>query len=333
MSEKFKALVINQEGENFTREIKEVDKSFWKHGDVTVKVEYSDLNFKDGMILKNGGRLVKEFPHIPGIDFSGTVIESENSKFKNGDEVILTGWRVGEIYYGGYSQVAKVNGDFLVKRPKSLSSKQSMMLGTAGLTSLMSAFAVKAREELLLGEKVKDVLVTGATGGVGSVAIMILNKFGYDVTGVTGKDDKVEYLKSLGAKNVINRAEFDKDPRPIDKGLWDGVVDTVGGKILANAIAQTKPNGIIAVCGNANSNELNTNLLPFMLRGIKIWGMDSANCSILRRNFIWEEAANLIDFDLLEKSTTIVGLEELIEIYPKILKGQISGRVLVDLNK
>ena len=333
MSEKFKALVINQEGENFTREVKEVDRSFLKHGDVTVKVEYSDLNFKDGMILKNGGRLVKEFPHIPGIDFSGTVIESENSNFKNGDEVILTGWRVGEIYYGGYSQVAKVNGDFLVKRPKSLSSKQSMMLGTAGLTSLMSAFAVKAREELLLGEKVKDVLVTGATGGVGSVAIMILNKFGYDVTAVTGKDDKVEYLKSLGAKNVINRAEFDKDPRPIDKGLWDGVVDTVGGKILANAIAQTKPNGIIAVCGNANSNELNTNLLPFMLRGIKIWGMDSANCSIKRRNFIWEEAANLVDFDLLEKSTTIVNLEELIETYPKILKGQISGRVLVDLNK
>ena len=333
MSEKFKALVINQEGENFTREVKEVDRSFLKHGDVTIKVEYSDLNFKDGMILKNGGRLVKEFPHIPGIDFSGTVIESENSNFKNGDEVILTGWRVGEIYYGGYSQVAKVNGDFLVKRPKSLSSKQSMMLGTAGLTSLMSAFAVKAREELLLGEKVKDVLVTGATGGVGSVAIMILNKFGYDVTAVTGKDDKVEYLKSLGAKNVINRAEFDKDPRPIDKGLWDGVVDTVGGKILANAIAQTKPNGIIAVCGNANSNELNTNLLPFMLRGIKIWGMDSANCSIKRRNFIWEEAANLVDFDLLEKSTTVVNLEELIETYPKILKGQISGRVLVDLNK
>ena len=333
MSEKFKALVINQEGENFTREVKEVDKNFLKHGDVTVKVEYSDLNFKDGMILKNGGRLVKEFPHIPGIDFSGTVIESENSNFKNGDKVILTGWRVGEIYYGGYSQVAKVNGDFLVKRPKSLSSKQSMMLGTAGLTSLMSAFAVKAREELLLGEKVKDVLVTGATGGVGSVAIMILNKFGYDVTAVTGKDDKVEYLKSLGAKNVINRAEFDKDPRPIDKGLWDGVVDTVGGKILANAIAQTKPNGIIAVCGNANSNELNTNLLPFMLRGIKIWGMDSANCSIKRRNFIWEEAANLVDFDLLEKSTTVVNLEELIETYPKILKGQISGRVLVDLNK
>ncbi len=333
MSDQFKALILNQEGENFLREVKSIDKSFLKHGDVTVKVDYSDLNFKDGMILKNGGRLVKEFPHIPGIDFSGKVIESENSKFKEGDEVILTGFRVGEIFFGGYSQIAKVNADFLVKKPDSLTTKQAMILGTAGFTSLMSAFAIQARESILLGEKVNDVLVTGATGGVGSVAIMALTKMGYNVSAVTGKDSKSDYLKSLGAKNIINRAEFDKDPRPIDKGLWDGVVDTVGGKILANAIAQTKSNGIISVCGNANSNELNTNLLPFMLRGIKVWGMDSANCSIKRRGFIWGEASNLIDFDLLEKSVLTVSLEELIEIYPKILKGEISGRVLVDLNK
>ena len=333
MSDQFKALILNQEGENFLREVKSIDKSFLKHGDVTVKVDYSDLNFKDGMILKNGGRLVKEFPHIPGIDFSGKVIESENSKFKEGDEVILTGFRVGEIFFGGYSQIAKVNADFLVKKPDSLTTKQAMILGTAGFTSLMSAFAIQARESILLGEKVNDVLVTGATGGVGSVAIMALTKMGYNVSAVTGKDSKSDYLKSLGAKNIINRAEFDKDPRPIDKGLWDGVVDTVGGKILANAIAQTKSNGIISVCGNANSNELNTNLLPFMLRGIKVWGMDSANCSIKRRDFIWGEATNLIDFDLLEKSVLTVSLEELIETYPKILKGEISGRVLVDLNK
>ncbi len=333
MSDQFKALILNQEGENFSREVKSLDKSFLKHGDVTVKVDYSDLNFKDGMILKNGGRLVKEFPHIPGIDFSGKVIESENSKFKEGDEVILTGFRVGEIFFGGYSQIAKVNADFLVKKPDSLTSKQAMILGTAGFTSLMSAFAIQARESILLGEKVNDVLVTGATGGVGSVAVMALTKMGYNVSAVTGKDTKSDYLKSLGAKNIINRAEFDKDPRPIDKGLWDGVVDTVGGKILANAIAQTKSNGIIAVCGNANSNELNTNLLPFMLRGIKVWGMDSANCSIRRRGFIWGEASNLIDFDVLEKSVLTVSLEELIETYPKILKGEISGRVLVDLNK
>ena len=333
MSDQFKALILNQEGENFTRAIKSIDKSFLKHGDVTVKVDYSDLNYKDGMILKNGGRLVKEFPHIPGIDFSGKVIESENSKFKEGDEVILTGFRVGEIFFGGYSQIAKVNADFLVKKPDSLTTKQAMILGTAGFTSLMSAFAIQARESILLGEKVNDVLVTGATGGVGSVAIMALTKLGYNVTAVSGKESKSDYLKSLGAKNIINRAEFDKDPRPIDKGLWDGVVDTVGGKILANAIAQTKPNGIIAVCGNANSNELNTNLLPFMLRGIKVWGMDSANCSIKRREFMWGEASKLIDFELLEKSVLTVGLEELIETYPKILKGEISGRVLVDVNK
>ncbi|WP_415320389.1 MDR family oxidoreductase [Candidatus Pelagibacter sp. Uisw_092] len=333
MSDNFKALVINQEGENFTREVKSIDKSFLKHGDVTVKVDYSDLNYKDGMILKNGGRLVKEFPHIPGIDFSGTVLESENQKFKTGDEIILTGWRVGEAFFGGYSQIAKVNADFLVKRPSNLTSKQAMMLGTAGFTSLMSAFAIQAREEILLGDKVNDVLVTGATGGVGSVAVMALTKLGYNVTAVTGKDSKTDYLKSLGAKNVVNRADFDKDPRPIDKGLWDGVVDTVGGKILANAIAQTRSNGIIAVCGNANSNELNTNLLPFMLRGIKVWGMDSANCSIKRREFIWAEAAKLVDFEVLEKSILTVSLDELLEIYPKILKGEISGRVLVDLNK
>ena len=299
MSDQFKALIINQEGDNFTRKIKLIDKSFLKHGDVTIKVDYSDLNFKDGMILKNGGRLVKEFPHIPGIDFSGTVLESENSKFKEGDEVILTGFRVGEAFFGGYSQIAKVNADFLVKKPNNLTSKQAMILGTAGFTSLMSAFAIQARETILLGEKVNDVLVTGATGGVGSVAVMALTKMGFNVTAVTGKNSKEDYLKSLGAKTVVNRSEFDKDPRLIDKGLWDGVVDTVGGKILANAIVQTKSNGIIAVCGNANNNELNTSVIPFMLRGIKLWGMDSANCSILRRKFIWEEASKLIDLSLI----------------------------------
>jgi acrylyl-CoA reductase (NADPH) len=333
VSDQFKALIINQEGDNFSREVRSIDKSFLKHGDVTIKVDYSDLNFKDGMILKNGGRLVKEFPHIPGIDFSGTVIESENSKFNEGDEVILTGFRVGEVFFGGYSQIAKVNADFLVKKPKDLTSRQAMILGTAGFTSLMSAFAIQARESILLGEKVNDVLVTGATGGVGSVAVMALSKLGYNVTAVTGKDSKADYLKSLGAKTVVNRSEFDKDPRLIDKGLWDGVVDTVGGKILANTIVQTKPNGIIAVCGNANNNELNTSVIPFMLRGIKLWGMDSANCSIKRREFIWSEASKLIDFDLLEKSIVTVSLEELIETYPKILKGEISGRVIVDLNK
>ncbi|SVD06294.1 uncharacterized protein METZ01_LOCUS359148, partial [marine metagenome] len=210
MSEKFKALVINQEGENFTREIQSIDRKFLKHGDVLVKVDYSGLNYKDALILKNGARLVKEFPHIPGIDFSGTVVASQNKNCKEGDEIILTGWRVGEIFFGGYSQFAKVNGDFLVKKPKSISSKQAMILGTAGLTALQCAFAIKqAREELLLGEKVENVLVTGASGGVGSIAVMILNKLGCNVTAVTSKESNKKYLKSIGAKNTTNTADLD----------------------------------------------------------------------------------------------------------------------------
>ena len=333
MADNFKALIVNQVDENFTREIKLIDKSFLKHGDVLVKVDYSDLNYKDALILNNGAKLVKEFPHIPGIDFSGTVLESENSKFTKGDEIILTGWRVGEIYYGGYSQLAKVNGDYLVKKPKDISSKHAMIIGTAGLTALLCCFAIKAREELLLGEKVKDVLVTGASGGVGSIAVMILNKLGYNVTAVTGKTSNEEYLKSLDANNIINKKDLDKDARPLDKGLWDGVVDTVGGKILANALAQTRDNGIVAACGNASDYKLNTTVMPFIIRGVKLWGINSVTASIKRREFVWSEVNNLIDFKKLEESIKILSLEELIEIYPKMLKGETSGRYIVDLNK
>jgi len=333
MPDSFKALVVNQEGENFTREIKTLEKSFLKHGDVLVKVDYSGLNYKDALILKNGARLVKEFPHIPGIDFSGTVAESENNNFKVGDEIILTGWRVGEIFYGGYSQYAKVNGDFLVKKPNSLTSKQSMMLGTAGFTALQCSFAIRAREELLLGEKVKNVIVTGASGGVGSIAVMILNKLGYDVTAVTSKTENIEYLKSIGAKNILNKADLDKEPRPLDKSLWDGAVDTVGGNILSNVLSQTKETGIVAACGNASGIKLNTTVMPFIIRGVKLWGINSVNASIKRREFIWNEAENLIDFEKLNQSIKEINLEELLNIYPKMLKSETSGRYMVNLNK
>ena len=322
MSENFKALVINQTETNFSREIKSINRSFLKHGDVLVKVNYSDLNYKDALILNNGAKLVKEFPHIPGIDFSGIVLESGNPKFKKDDEVILTGWRVGEIYFGGFSQLAKVNGNFLVKKPSNISSKESMILGTAGLTALACSFAIKAREELLLGEKVKNVLVTGASGGVGSLSVMILTKLGYEVTAVTSKTANKEFLELLGAKNIINTSDLDKDSRPLDKGLWDGVVDTVGGKILANAIAQTKDNGIVAACGNASDFKLNTTVMPFIIRGVKLWGINSVTTSIKRREFFWNEVKNLIDFKKLENSIKIISLDSLIDIYPKMLKGR-----------
>ena len=238
---KFKAIVIDNKNEKFTREVREVDNKELKDGNVLVKVEYSSLNYKDAMILKDGGGIVRKFPFIPGIDFSGIVVESGDDKFKKDDKVILTGFRVGESYFGGFSQFAKVDSNFLIKIPKDLDLKKSMMLGTAGFTALLCSFAVKAKEELLLGSKVKDVLVTGATGGVGSIAIMILSKMGYDVHAVTGKKNKSEYLKNLGAKNIIDRKEFEGESKLLEKGIWDGVVDTVGGTALTKIFAQTKP--------------------------------------------------------------------------------------------
>lgn len=329
----FKAIVLNKDGENFTREVKEVEKSFLTHGNVLVKVDYSSLNFKDGMILKNGGNLVKDYPHIPGIDFAGTVEESESGKFKKGDKVILTGWRVGEVFFGGYSQYAKVQDDFLVKMPNDLDSKKAMILGTAGLTALMCVLAIQARETILLGEPIKDVLVTGATGGVGSVAVLALSKLGYNVSAVTGKKDKSDFLKSLGANNIVDRSELDQDAKPIDKGLYDGVVDTTGGKILAKALSHTRPNGIVAACGLASSYKLETTVMPFIIRGVKLWGIDSVTAPAKRREFLWSQATTYIDFNKLSEGVQEWGLEDLVQNSSEILKGQISGRVIVNVNK
>ena len=329
----FKAIVLNKDGENFTREVKEIEKSFLTHGNVLVKVDYSSLNFKDGMILKNGGNLVKDYPHIPGIDFAGTVEESESGKFKKGDKVILTGWRVGEVFFGGYSQYAKVQDDFLVKMPNDLDSKKAMILGTAGLTALMCVLAIQARETILLGEPIKDVLVTGATGGVGSVAVLALSKLGYNVSAVTGKKDKSDFLKSLGANNIVDRSELDQDARPIDKGLYDGVVDTTGGKILAKALSHTRPNGIVAACGLASSYKLETTVMPFIIRGVKLWGIDSVTAPAKRREFLWSQANTYVDFNKLSEGVQEWGLEDLVQNSSEILKGQISGRVIVNVNK
>ena len=333
MSEKFKAVVIDNQNEKFTREIKEINKTDLKDGNVFVKIDYSSLNYKDALILNNGGKIVRKFPFVPGIDFSGKVIESEDSKFKKDDNVILTGFRVGEAYFGGFSQYAKVDSNFLIKTPNDLDNHKAMMLGTAGFTSLLCAFAVKAKEELLMGEKVKDVLVTGAPGGVGSIAVMVLSKMGYDVHAVTGKKDKSDYLKDLGAKNIINREEFQGESKLLEKGIWDGVVDTVGGTALTKIFAQTKPGGIVAACGNAGGIKINTTVMPFIIRGVKLWGVDSSGSSIKRREFIWNEASKLIDFNKLKSLTKELSLNDLLETYPKLLKGEYFGRAIVNPNK
>jgi len=333
MVDKFKALVIDNQNENFTRNVQELDASALKDGNVLVKVDYSSLNYKDAMILKDGGRIVRNFPFVPGIDFSGSVVESEDANFKVGDRVILTGFRVGEAFFGGFSQYAKVNSNFLIKAPTNITNLQAMMLGTAGFTALLCAFAIKAREELLMGEKVKDVLVTGATGGVGSIAVMILSKMGYDVHAVTGKKDKNDYLKNLGAKNIIDRKEFEGESKLLEKAVWDGVVDTVGGSALTKIFAQTKPGGIVAACGNAGGIKINTTVMPFIIRGVKLWGIDSSGASLKRREFVWNEASKLIDFDKLKSFTKELTFSELLETYPKLLKGELFGRAVVNPNK
>ena len=333
MTVKFKAVVIDNQNEKFTRDIKEIDSSHLKDGNVLIKIDYSSLNYKDALILKDGGKIVRKFPFVPGIDFSGKVIESGDDKFKKDENVICTGFRVGEMYYGGFSQYAKVDSNFLIKNPKDIDSEKSMMLGTAGFTALQCSFAIKAREELLLGEKVNDVLVTGATGGVGSIAVMILSKMGYNVHAVTGKKDKNDYLKDLGAKNIIDRKEFEGESKLLEKGIWDGVVDTVGGPSLTKILAQVKPNGIVASCGNAGGIKINTTVMPFIIRGVKLWGIDSSGASIRRREFLWNEAVKLIDFNKLKSFTKSLSFSELLDTYPKLLEGKFFGRAIVNPNK
>jgi len=333
MTVKFKAVVIDNQNEKFTRDIKEIDSSHLKDGNVLIKIDYSSLNYKDALILKDGGKIVRKFPFVPGIDFSGKVVENSDDKFKKDETVICTGFRVGEMYYGGFSQYAKVDSNFLIKNPKNIDAEQSMMLGTAGFTALQCSFAIKAREELLLGEKVNDVLVTGATGGVGSIAVMILSKMGYNVHAVTGKKDKNDYLKDLGAKNIIDRKEFEGESKLLEKGTWDGVVDTVGGSSLTKILAQVKPNGIVASCGNAGGIKINTTVMPFIIRGVKLWGIDSSGASIRRREFLWNEAVKLIDFNKLKSFTKSLSFSELLDTYPKLLEGKFFGRAIVNPNK
>ncbi len=330
MSQKFKAIVIDNQNEKFSRDIKELSSDDLKDGNVLVKVDFSSLNYKDAMILKDGGKIVRKFPFVPGIDFAGTVVDSKDQKFKKDDKVILTGFRVGESYFGGFSQFAKVDSNFLIKIPSKLDTKKAMMLGTAGFTALLCSFAVKAKEELLLGTKVNDVLVTGATGGVGSIAVMILSKMGYTVHAVTGKKDKNEYLKNLGAKNIIDRKEFEGESKLLEKGIWDGVVDTVGGSALTKIFAQTKPGGIVAACGNAGGIKINTTVMPFIIRGVKLWGIDSSGSSIKRREFVWNEADKLIDFSKMSTFTNELSFDDLLNTYPKLLKGEYFGRAIVN---
>ncbi|MBV8653957.1 MAG: oxidoreductase [Alphaproteobacteria bacterium] len=326
----FAALVLHEVNGKVEPRLERVEEAALPAGDVTVKVEYSTLNYKDGMVLKGLGRLVRKYPHVGGVDFAGTVERSDSPDFKPGDPVLLTGWRVGEVQWGGYGQKARVKASMLVKRPDGLSAKRAMAIGTAGFTSML---CVMALEQQGVKPESGDVLVTGAAGGVGSVAIAILAKLGYRVTASTGRSATHDYLRGLGAATFIDRAELAKKPeKPLDSERWAGAIDAVGSTTLATILTQLKYRGAVAACGLAGGNDLPATVIPFLLRGVKLIGIDSVMCPQAERQEAWQRLVRDLPMEKLDAMIETVPLAALPDLAGRILKGETRGRVVVDVN-
>jgi acrylyl-CoA reductase (NADPH) len=327
----FRALVLDQTDDGQSVSVQELDDSALPAGDVTINVEWSSLNYKDGMILGGIGRLVREFPHVPGVDLAGTVTESASDEFAPGDRVVCTGFRVGEVWWGGYAQRACVKSEWLVKAPESLTTRQTMEIGTAGLTAML---CVDALERDGLRPDAGPVLCTGAAGGVGTYAVHLLGKLGYSVTASTGRPDAVAYLKDVGATEVIARSEIADPPaKPLLSERWAGCVDAVGGATLAHVLAEMRYGASVAACGNTAGNDLPTSVLPFILRNVRLLGVDSVMVPAADRVRQWERLAELVDPEFLVAATSVVGLDDLPARGRDILAGQVRGRVLVDVNQ
>jgi acrylyl-CoA reductase (NADPH) len=300
-------------------------------GDVTVRVRASTLNYKDGMVIKGLGRIVRRYPHVPGVDFAGVVESSDSPEFRPGDEVVLTGWRVGEIHWGGYAQKARVKSDWLVKLPAGLSAQRAMAIGTAGLTAMFAVMALEAHG--LRPDTDGEVLVTGAAGGVGSVAVAVLAQLGYKVAASTGRASEHDYLRALGATTIIDRAELSTPPsRPLLSERWSGAIDQVGGTTLASVLAALKAKGSVAACGLAGGNEVSTTLLPFLVRGVNLLGIDSVMCSKSTRIEAWNRLVRELPFDTLDSMTSHAQLRDLPGLADKILQGQVRGRLVIDID-
>jgi acrylyl-CoA reductase (NADPH) len=326
----FKAVWLEEQGGKVTASVKALEERELPPGDVVVRVEYSTLNYKDGLILGGLGRLVRQYPHVPGIDFAGTVESSSSPKFAPGDKVILTGWRVGEVHWGGYAQKARVKAEWLVRLPEPLTALQAMAIGTAGFTAMLCVLALEAHG---VAPDKGEVLVTGAAGGVGSVALAVLAKLGYRLAASTGRADQEAYLKGLGAATIVARGELAEKPtRPLLAERWAGAVDTVGSNTLANVLAQIKYRGSVAACGLVGGNDLPTTVLPFILRGVNLLGIDSVMCPMELRVSAWARLARDLPLDKLDVMISKVPLAEVAALSPRILKGQIRGRTVVDVN-
>jgi acrylyl-CoA reductase (NADPH) len=328
----FRALVLSQGADRkVSRALETLPDEKLPAGDVTVAVEYSTLNYKDGLVLTTGGGLVKTWPHVGGIDFAGTVEKSDNPGFKPGDKVVLNGWRVGELHWGGYATKARVKGDWLVKLPAAISAKRAMAIGTAGYTSML---CVMALEKHGLTPAAGEVLVTGAAGGVGSVATAILGKLGYRVVAATGRPQEGDYLKSLGAATIMDRKELTEAPdRPLLSERFAGIVDTVSCAMFAKALAQVKYGGAAAVCGLAAGPAFPGSILPFILRGVSVYGIDSVMLPKGPRQEAWRRLGTDLPLDKLDSTVSEAGLSDLMGLAPRILKGEVRGRMVVDVNR
>ena len=330
MTDTFRAIMLEETEGKVSSSIQDVEDARLPDADVTVEVAYSTLNYKDGMIMKGLGRLVRAYPHIPGIDFAGTVLSSKSDKWKPGDKVILNGWRVGEIWWGGFSQRARVKSEWLVRLPDAVSLKQAMAVGTAGYTAML---AIMALEDHGLKPGEKPVLVTGAAGGVGSIATAVLSNLGYKVAASTGRAEQHAYLKGLGASEIVDRAEFAEKPRgPLGSERWAGVIDNVGGATLGNLLPGVAYWGSVASVGNAGGIEFSANVLPFLLRGVNILGIDSNTCPLERREKAWSRLAKELPMGLLDGLTHEIGLADVAGAAGQILQGQVAGRTVVDVN-
>ena len=326
----FKAILVNKDDQGYRAELAQVDESSLPEADVRVKVLYSTLNYKDGLAITGKGPVVRSFPMVPGIDFAGEVLESSSPDFKVGDMVLLNGWGVGEGHWGGLAQQAQVKADWLIPLPKGLTAKQALAIGTAGYTAMLCVMALEKH-----GTKPSDgeVLVTGAAGGVGSIAIALLSKLGFKVVASTGRMAEAEYLKKLGAAEVIDRASLSAPGKPLAKERWAAVVDSVGSHTLANACAQTKSDGAVAACGLAQGMDFPSTVAPFILRGVTLYGINSVTVPRGKRIAAYEQLSKLLDLKTLDEISHEISLADSIEYAQKLMAGNVRGRLIVDVNR
>ncbi|HEI8867144.1 TPA: oxidoreductase [Serratia odorifera] len=323
-----RALLLEQQGEHTIAQVQNIDSDRLPDSDVTVDVNWSSLNYKDALAITGKGKIVRNFPMVPGIDFAGTVVSSKDQRFKEGQSVVLTGWGVGENHWGGLAERARVSGEWLVPLPQGLDERKAMILGTAGFTAML---CVMALEEGGVRPDDGNVLVTGASGGVGSTAIAILSALGYQVTALSGRDSNTAYLKSLGAKEILSRSGYIETPRPLEKQLWAGAVDTVGDKLLSRVLAQMNYNGTVAACGLAGGYQLPTTVMPFILRNVRLQGVDSVHTPLHRRQTAWERLAGILPDSFYQQATHEITLEQAPATAAALLSNQVTGRTLVKI--